>query len=85
MKSSQKNSKSGKTIYALVAEFDRIFTDTAQSLNLIKIELNKPKPNQIDILNHISDYYYNMIYARPMGNVNNSMFMNQINYLLKRS
>jgi len=42
-------------------------------------------PNKLIILKNLADYYHTILYARPMGNVNNSMFMNQVNYLLKQA
>ena len=36
-----------------------------------------------EILPHISDYYYTMIRALPFRRVNHSLFMNQVNYLLR--
>ena len=73
------------TRYAKTWELNTLFTEAALYLSNIKWEMANAYPNKLIILKNLADYYHTILYARPMGNVNNSMFMNQVNYLLKQA
>jgi hypothetical protein len=73
-----------QTPYASIKEFPEIFKRCSDTLQKIKdITKDNPWKNNEELQNLLADYYKDMLYARPFWNVNNSLFMNQINFFLK--
>lgn len=74
-----------KAQYAKANNLDTVLNECAEYLCEIQKKFRTWTYNDQETLDLIAEYYHTAVYARPMGNVNNSMFMNQVNYLLKLS
>jgi hypothetical protein len=74
-----------KAQYAKASKLDTVLNECAEYLYKVQNKFRTWTYNDQETLDLIAEYYHTAVYARPMGNVNNSMFMNQVNYLLKLS
>ncbi len=74
----------GRHWYPPVGELQQYYRSGHTQLNSIR---NLPAPRNSaetqEVMNQVADYYHTMVNARPYQQINNSMYMNQVNSLLQ--